>query len=144
MSGALEVAGVPVVVGAGAGSANDHTRRGPLTGGGFADWAERLRTVEDLIEDPGPRQQIASARFQAEELRRANQREGKAPRWDLVEMGIVAPLQDARAWLRQELNRREEPDALHPIDRDPVPERYAESVRKYYEALGSDSGKPVK
>ena len=42
------------------------------------------------------------------------------------------------------LNRREEPDALHPIDRDPVPERYAESVRKYYEALGSDSGKPVK
>ncbi|HTO04327.1 MAG TPA: hypothetical protein VL069_11525, partial [Opitutus sp.] len=112
--------------------------RGPLTGGGFGEWAERLRTVEELMEDPGLRDQLAGARSRAEEFRRANQREGKPPQWDLVEMGVVAPLQDARAWLRQELNRREQPDALHPIDRDPVPERYAESVRKYYEALGSD------
>ena len=109
-----------------------------MTGGGFGEWAERLRTVEELMEDPGLRDQLAGARSRAEEFRRANQREGKAPQWDLVEMGVVAPLQDARAWLRQELNRREQPDALHPIDRDPVPERYAESVRKYYEALGSD------
>ena len=109
-----------------------------MTGVGFGEWAERLRTVEELMEDPGLRDQLAGARSRAEDFRRANQREGKAPQWDLVEMGVVAPLQDARAWLRQELNRREQPDALHPIDRDPVPERYAESVRKYYEALGSD------
>ena len=100
--------------------------------------------MEELIESPEQRQRLANARFQAEELRRANQRDGKAPQWDLVEMGIVSPLQDARAWLKPELNRREEPGALHPIDRDPVPERYAESVRKYYEALaGEKSPRPT-
>ena len=90
------------------------------------------------MEEPQLREQLAGARSVAEGIRRENQQQGKAPQWDLVEMGVVAPLQEARAWLRQELNRREQPDALHPIDRDPVPERYAESVRKYYEALGSD------
>jgi hypothetical protein len=121
----------------GAGRTSD-AARGPLTGGGFGQWADRLRTVEDLMEAPELRQQLAGARARAEEFRRENQHAGKAPQWDLVEMGIVAPLQDARAWLRQELNRRDKPDALHPIDRDPVPERYAESVRKYYEALGAE------
>ena len=110
--------------------------RGPLTGRGFADWADRLRTVEELVESSEQRQRLAGARAQAEELRRMNQRQGQAPQWDLVEMGIVAPLEETRAWLRQELNRRENPDTLQPVDRDPVPERYAESVRKYYEALG--------
>jgi hypothetical protein len=94
--------------------------------------------VEELMEEPQLREQLAGARSVAEGIRRENQQQGKAPQWNLVEMGVVAPLQEARAWLRQELSRREQPDALHPIDRDPVPERYAESVRKYYEALGSD------
>ncbi len=116
---------------------NAEAARGPLTGRGFADWADRLRTVEELIDSPEQRQRLASARAQAEEFRRMNQREGKAPQWPLVEMGIVAPLEDARAWLRQELSRRENPDTLQPVDRDPVPDRYAESVRKYYEALGT-------
>jgi len=116
---------------------NAEAARGPLTGRGFADWADRLRTVEELIDSREQRQRLAAARAQAEEFRRMNQREGKAPQWPLVEMGIVAPLEDARAWLRQELSRRENPDTLQPVDRDPVPDRYAESVRKYYEALGT-------
>ena len=111
---------------------------GPLTGPGFGAWADRLRTVEQLLEDPQQRQRLAQARFEAEELRRGHQREGVPPQWDLVDLGIVGPLQETRAWIRQELNRREQPDALQPIDRDPVPDRFAESVRKYYEALGSD------
>ena len=110
--------------------------RGPLTGNNFADWADRLRTVEELVDSPELRQSLAGARAQAEEIRRMNQRSGKAPQWDMVELGIVTPLEDARAWLRQELNRRENPDSLQPVDRDPVPERFAEAVRKYYEALG--------
>ena len=36
-----------------------------------------------------------------------------------------------------EVRRRESPDALVPIDRDPVPPQYAEGVRRYYERLGS-------
>ena len=112
------------------------TARGPLTGANFGEWADRLRTVEELVDSPELRRSLAGARTQAEEMRRVNHRNGKAPQWDMVELSIVKPLEDARAWLRQELSRRENPDALQPIDRDPVPERFAESVRKYYEALG--------
>lgn len=111
--------------------------RGPLTGDDFGGWAERLRTVEELVEEPGLRQRLSQARFNAEEMRRDFQRHSRTPRWDLVQQSVVNPLQEARTWVRRELNRREEPDALQPVDRDPVPERYAESVRKYYEALGS-------
>jgi hypothetical protein len=35
------------------------------------------------------------------------------------------------------VRRRESPDALVPIDRDPVPPQFAEGVRRYYERLGS-------
>jgi hypothetical protein len=112
--------------------------RGPLTGADFGGWVERLRTVEELLEEPALRQQLAQARFQAEELRREFQRHSRRPRWDLVQQSVVNPLQDARTWVRRELSRVEQPDTLQPVDRDPVPERYAESVRKYYEALGAD------
>ena len=108
---------------------------GPLTGGNFADWADRLRTVESLLEDDQLRERLSEARAQAEEQRREWQRAGKAPQWDLVETGIIRPLEEARVWLKQELARLEDPEILQPIDRDPVPEKYAESVRKYYEAL---------
>lgn len=119
-------------------SGGGRTGAGPLTGPGFAPWAERLRTVEDLMDDVDRRRQLAQARFEAEEARREFQRHGQMPRWDLVETGIVSPLREAQAWLQQELRRRQEPDILQPVDRDPVPERYAEAVRRYYEALGAE------
>lgn len=110
---------------------------GPLTGESFADWADRLRTIESLMDDPELRQRLAQARGRAEEMRRNWQREAAEPQWDLVDTGIIKPLEDARAWLRSELARLEDPEILQPIDRDPVPEKYAESVRKYYEALSA-------
>ena len=39
--------------------------------------------------------------------------------------------------LKEEIAKRESPDSLVPIDRDPVPDRYADMVRKYYERIGS-------
>ena len=39
--------------------------------------------------------------------------------------------------LAEEIARRESPDALVPIDRDPVPKRFSDMVRLYYERLGS-------
>lgn len=113
------------------------TPAGPLTGQNFADWADRLRTIESLMDDPELRQQLGEARGRAEELRRDWQREGSEPQWDLVDSGIVNPLEEARAWLQQELARQEDPEMLQPIDRDPVPDKYADSVRKYYETLSA-------
>ena len=110
-------------------------RRGPITGQGFGEWADRLRTVESLLEEPELRQRLAAARAQAEEMRGDFQRHGETPQWELLESGVVAPLQEASAWLKQELARREDPEVLQPIDRDPVPEKYAEAVSRYYESL---------
>ncbi len=108
----------------------------PLTGVDFGEWSERLRTVESLLEEPLARERLASARARADVLRREFRRDGTPPQWELVEGGIVAPLSEVRTWLRDELARRDDPTALQPADRDPVPEAYAEAVRRYYESLG--------
>ena len=123
--------------GGGGGRGGNPRGNGPLTGESFAEWADRLRTIESLMDDPELRQRLGQARGRAEEMRRDWQREATEPQWDLVDTGIIQPLEEARAWLRQELARLEDPEILQPIDRDPVPEKYAESVRKYYEALSA-------
>ena len=64
-------------------------------------------------------------------------RHAKEPNWDLVRISVAEPLNDLRRRVSDELLRRESKDALVPIDGDPVPEEYAERVRKYYERLGS-------
>ena len=51
----------------------------------------------------------------------------------------MRPLVEVRNRVAQELARRESKDSLVPIDRDPVPNRYADQVRKYYEELGKDN-----
>ena len=43
-------------------------------------------------------------------------------------------------WLKQldeELLRRASPEAAVPLDRDPVPDKFGEAVKRYYERLGS-------
>jgi len=60
-------------------------------------------------------------------------------------MEIAGPLLELRTRVSEELARRESKEALVPIDRDPVPTRYSELVRRYYEELGrSESGAPPK
>lgn len=108
----------------------------PLTGEGFVEWADRLRTVESLLDSPEARERLGSARAQAEELRREYRRNAELPKWGTVETGIVTPLNAVRNWLREEIARREDPATLQPLDRDPVPERFADAVQKYYESLG--------
>jgi hypothetical protein len=63
-------------------------------------------------------------------------RHGKEPQWDLVTQQIIRPLTELRKRLSQELAQLESDEAMVPIDRDPVPSRFAELVRRYYENLG--------
>jgi hypothetical protein len=51
---------------------------------------------------------------------------------------VVRPLVEVRERITEELARRAPGDKLVPIDRDPVPSRYSELVRRYYEELGKD------
>jgi len=111
---------------------------GPIMGNDFGAWADRLRDVEELVDQPGLRDAVANARERARLLRQEFKRDQKKPDWAVVQLQILKPLIEVRARLGEELARRDSKDALVPIDRDPVPSRYTESVRRYYEELGKD------
>jgi hypothetical protein len=111
---------------------------GPLTGDGFAPWTERLRDVEQLLDAPDLRDAVATARERMRLLRRDVTQQQKKPDWAVVKLEVLKPLVEVRTRVAEELARRETKDSLAPIDHDPVPNRFAESVRRYYEELGKD------
>ncbi len=117
---------------------DDRRAPGPLTGDEFADWSDRLRNIEELIDDPALRNEVASARERARALRREYRQDLKKPDWAFVRLEIERPLLEVRNRLSEELARRDSRNPLVPIDRDPVPARFAEQVRRYYEELGKD------
>jgi hypothetical protein len=109
---------------------------GPITGDGYVDWSDRLRDVEELIEIPDLRNEVARARDRVRTLRQEFKRDKKKPDWAVVRTQVAAPLAEVRDQIAEELARRQSADAMVPIDRDPVPARYSDLVRKYYEELG--------
>ena len=62
----------------------------------------------------------------------------RKPDWAVVELQVLRPLVEVRDQIREELARRAAEDPLVPLDRDPVPVKYSELVRRYYEELGRD------
>ncbi|HEX2851773.1 MAG TPA: hypothetical protein VHO24_00950 [Opitutaceae bacterium] len=121
-----------------AGGGGDWVGGGPLTGENFAPWSDRLRDVEELLDQPALRDAVANARERARLLRQEYRRDLKKPDWTVVQLQVLKPLVEVRSRIAEELARRESNDSLVPIDRDPVPNRFAESVRRYYEELGKD------
>jgi predicted nuclease with TOPRIM domain len=111
---------------------------GPLLGDEFGPWVDRLRNVEDLLDAPDLRDAVADARERARLLRRDFKQDLKKPDWANVQLQILKPLVEVRSRVAEELARRDSKESLAPIDRDPVPNRFADSVRKYYEELGKD------
>lgn len=109
----------------------------PITGQGFVQWSDQVRNVEELIDDPKLRAEVARIREAARAMRAEFKRHSKEPQWGLVRMQILEPLSEIQEKLKEEIARRESPDSLVPIDRDPVPDKYAELVRRYYERIGS-------
>ncbi len=109
---------------------------GPLTGRDFLQWSDGLRDVEEILSEQELREEIATVRDRARAIRAEFTRHGTKPNWDMVEMMITKPLTEVRARVDEELAKLESREALVPIDRDPVPNRYAELVRSYYENLG--------
>ena len=108
----------------------------PLTGDEFLQWSDRLRDVEEIVNDPELRSAAARVRGRARTVRIEFKRHGKEPNWDLVENLIARPLTELRDQISQELLRRSSKDASVPIDRDPVPEQFRQQVDQYYRRLG--------
>lgn len=110
---------------------------GPITSDrGFADFSDRLRDVEEMVDSAQLRNQLQSVRERVRAERVEFKRHSLEPKWDLVRMQVMKPLVEVRQRIEEELAKRDNREAMVPIDRDPVPGRFSELVRKYYENLG--------
>lgn len=114
--------------------------RSPLVGEDFREWSDRLRDVEEMVDDPEMRALAARIREQARAMRAEFKRHSKEPNWDLVRRHVAEPLIELENRVAQELLRRAGKKALVPLDRDPVAPEYAEKTRRYYERLGGAGG----
>jgi len=91
-----------------------------------------------MLDDPAMRNEVARALEKAKGMRSDFKHEGKPPQWNVVKTEVASPLAEVRNRINEELARRQSNDALVPIDRDPVPTKYSELVKRYYEKLGSN------
>ena len=109
-----------------------------MTGNNFQQWSDQMRDVEEMIEDPRLRAQAEKVRERARSMRVEFKRHAKEPNQELVRTTIYEPLVELQKQIAEEIAKKESKDALVPIDRDPVPARYSELVRKYYQELSND------
>ena len=110
---------------------------GPIREDGFREWFDRMRATEELIDDPKLRAEAARIGERVRTAREEFKRHSKEPDWALFQKTVAQPLNELRDRVAEELRRRESPNSLVPIDRDPVPPEFADGVRRYYERLGS-------
>ncbi len=96
-----------------------------------------------MIDVPELRTEVARVRDRARAMRLEYKKHSKDPQWPLVQAQISGPLLEVRNRVAEELARREKSDALVPIDRDPVPTKFSDLVRRYYEKLGNDELAPA-
>jgi len=124
---------------AGRGAAGAANGPPSLTGEGFRVWADRLRDVQELLVQPGLRTDVARVLDRARALRTEARRHAELPQWSVLETEVVRPLSELRDKVGEELRRvSPDKDKLAPIDRDPVPSRYSELVRRYYKSLARE------
>ena len=88
------------------------------------------------MERPQLRAATARAQQVAEQIRSDMRRHATKPSQEEVEQRLLAPLTQLRDAISAELARREGQETDVPVDRDPVPRKFEEPVRRYYEALG--------
>ena len=91
-----------------------------------------------MIDDTDWRARAAGIRDAARGIRRQLRGGSTGPNWDIVREFVADPLNELRNELAQELLRRQGNETLVPIDRDPVPSKYTEQVRRYYEELSRE------
>ena len=117
----------------GAEVANDR----PFTGGGYDQWTDRLRNVEELLNQPELRNEAAKVLDNARAMRIDHERNDATPQVDHLQMRILNPLVELRDRVAEELAKRDTKNPMVPVDRDPVPPAFRELVKRYYQELGN-------
>jgi hypothetical protein len=118
----------------------DAGNRGPFTGEDFRQWSDGLRNVEEMLTEQELRDEAARIRDRARAVRADFTRHGTEPQWDLVRTQIMDPLTELRQRVEKKLAQLQSDETMAPIDRDPVPDRFADLVRAYFESLGQEEG----
>jgi hypothetical protein len=109
---------------------------GPILGNGFANWADRMRDVEQVVDSVELRNRLATVRERVAAFRAEYKSSGRKPPVEIVRIQVLQPMNEIRVQLQEDLARLENARSLVPLDHDPVPDNYSELVRKYYEKLG--------
>jgi hypothetical protein len=89
-----------------------------------------------MLEDPQLRGDVAAIRDRARQLRSEFKRHSREPDWNLVRATVLEPLVELADKLAAEARRKDGTDPLVPLDRQLVPPRFEDLVRKYFERLG--------
>lgn len=108
----------------------------PITGDGFEAWSDRLYDLEAIVEDPDAQAAVARARQASREMRKDFKRHSVEPGQDQLQKEVVGPLAEAAQKIDARLRELDRKDPLAPVGRDPVPDRYDDLVRRYFEELG--------
>jgi hypothetical protein len=108
-----------------------------FTGDGYERWSDRLRNVEELLNNSELRNEVAKILDRARELRMNLKRSNEAPQVSYLNQRITAPLIELRDRVAEELSKKDNSKNLAPVDRDPVPAEFRDLVKRYYKELGS-------
>ncbi len=109
----------------------------PFTGEGYDRWTDRLRNVEELLNQPELRNEAAKVLDNARAMRIDHERNDAAPQVDHLQMRILNPLVELRDRVAEEFAKRDTKNPMVPVDRDPVPPAFRELVKRYYQELGN-------
>lgn len=112
--------------------------RNPFTGEDFRQWSDGLRDVEEMLTEQELRDDAARVRDRARAIRADFKRHGTQPQWDLIRSQIADPLAELQRRVEKKLAQLQSDENMAPIDRDPVPDRFADLVRAYFESLGQE------
>jgi hypothetical protein len=107
-----------------------------ILGGGFANWADRMRDVEQVVDSTELRNRLATVRERVAGFRAEYRLRAQKPTEEEVRVQVLNPLAEIRQQLLEDLARLQNAHSLVPLDHDAVPDNYSELVRKYYEKLG--------
>jgi hypothetical protein len=108
-----------------------------FTGDGYDRWSDRLRNVEELLNNPELRNEAAKVLDRARELRMNLKRSNEAPQVAVLNTRITQPLIELRDRVAEELSKKDAGNNLAPVDRDPVPAEFRDLVKRYYQELGA-------
>ncbi len=110
---------------------------GVFTGNGYEQWSDRLRNVEELLNNPELRNEAAKVQDRARALRIELKRSNEAPQVANLNTRITQPLMELRDRVVEELSKKDAGKNLAPVDRDPVPAEFRDLVKRYYQELGA-------